>query len=299
MDWQLRIALIIAGCALVGYVYYDYAKKKRLQKENEKLKKQFNNIAETVDSAGFDHVGVGTPRPASVESDQISQLQTKESARPHPKVQGSTVEQFIDSSLGDSINPNASVADPISENQEKTSSPNVQREPTSPESESEESVILESAQANNADKSTNEPEKAMVLSLILQAPQGTKFKGKDFLPLFLSQGLRHGEMGIFHRRARAGKDPGPVLFSLANGIAPGTFEINNMENFETPALACFVTLPGPDDAQVAYNAMYKTCLLLQQELGGELLDESKSVYSKQTHNHRLDQIKDYSFKFGD
>ncbi len=290
MDWQLRIALIIAGCALVAYVYYDYSKKKRIQKENERLKKQFSSISETVDSAGFDHVGVGTPRPAAGDENKAeSKKVSSESGVSAKEVEGTTVEKFIEKSLErDDVADNFQTQSNTSSNEELVDKDNPRN-------------LQPSADAGiNDDKneSNETPEKAMVLSLLLQAPQGNHFKGRDFLPLFLSQGLRHGEMGIFHRRARAGKDPGPVLFSLANGIAPGTFDINNMENFETPALACFVTLPGPDDAQVAYNAMYKTCLLLQQELGGELLDETKSIYSKQTHNHRLDQIKDYSFKFG-
>jgi cell division protein ZipA len=296
MDWQLRIALIIAGCGLIGYVYYDYTKKKRLQKENEKLKKQFGNISDGVDSTGFDNVGVGTPRPASVddvakESNDRTHVFSSDT-NTNNTVKGKSVEAFIE---------NTKQASGINEHIEVEIKKPVFGEAI------EESLIKSQVSKVPADDSIQsqqdisdfpEPDKAMVFSLILQAPRGTQFKGRDFLPLLLSQGLRHGEMGIFHRRIRAGKDPGPVLFSLANGIAPGTFDIHNMENFETPALACFVTLPGPEDAQVAYNAMYKTCTLLQQELGGDLLDDSKSVYSEQTHNHRLDQIKDYSFKFG-
>ena len=283
MDWQLRIALIIAGCGLIGYIYYDYSKKKRIRKENEKLKEKFSSISDSVDSAGFDHVGVGTPRPATVEQRE-DKLDDKSNTHKN-SIEGISVENYIEQSLESNQLENES------ENKENS-------ETIEPKLNEIKAETSDSDRVNSEASSPEEPEKAMVLSLILQAPQGTVFKGKDFLPLFLSQGLRHGEMGIFHRRARAGKDPGPVLFSLANGIAPGTFDINNMENFSTPALACFVTLPGPEDAQVAYNAMYKTCCLLQQELGGDLLDETKSIYSKQTHNHRLDQIKDYSFKFG-
>ncbi len=283
MDWQLRIALIIAGCGLIGYIYYDYSKKKRIRKENEKLKEKFSSISDSVDSAGFDHVGVGTPRPASVE-EREDKLDDKSNTHKN-SIEGISVENYIEQSL------ESNQLEDESDNKENS-------ETIEPKLNEIKAETSDSDKVNSEASSPEEPEKAMVLSLILQAPQGTVYKGKDFLPLFLSQGLRHGEMGIFHRRARAGKDPGPVLFSLANGIAPGTFDINNMENFSTPALACFVTLPGPEDAQVAYNAMYKTCCLLQQELGGDLLDETKSIYSKQTHNHRLDQIKDYSFKFG-
>jgi len=284
MDWQLRIALLIAGCALIGYIYFDYSKKKKLNKENDKLKKQFDGITESVDSAGFDHAGVGVPRPAS----DINSLNDDGLAT---VLEGTSVESFINQR-----------SDEKQQRPEQQDTNNVIADVSDASGEGIEDVITGSADENNNGSSDVEPntsnEAAMVLSLILQAPDGTQFKGKDFLPLLLSQGLRHGEMGIFHRRMRTGNSPGPVLFSLANGIAPGTFDLSQLDVFETPALALFMTLPGPEDAQVAYNAMYTTCTLLQKEIGGDILDETKSVYSKQTHNHRLDQIKDYSFKIG-
>lgn len=267
MDWQIRIALAVVGLILVGYIFYDFSKKKKLQKENQKLKRQFGNISNQVDSAGFDLSGVGTARPVS--------------------------DELVDSVSSESMPSNGQpLGSYLAETQEAKK--NIVNEPKSgnkdffqPDKEDDNRV---NKQINDRDSQT-EPE--LVFSLILQASDGQTFKGKDFLPIFLSQGLRHGDMGIFHRHKSAGANPGPVLFSLANGIAPGTFSINNLETFVTPAFALFMTLPGPDDAQVAYDAMVKTIRLLKSELGGEVLDECKAMYSEQIHNHRLDAIQEY------
>ena len=271
MDWQIRIALAVVGLVLVGYIFYDFSKKKKLRTENQKLKRQFGNINNQVDSAGFDLSGVGTARPVS---DELTDGETDS---------GPALGQPIESYL-------AETQEASGQKIEKTtvSEPQLQNNDFF---ESDKQDDSHTDNRINDGESNIEPE--LVFSLILQASDGQSYKGKDFLPIFLSQGLRHGDMGIFHRHKSAGANPGPVLFSLANAIAPGIFSINNLEAFETPAFALFMTLPGPDDAQVAYDAMVKTIRLLKSELGGQILDESKAMYSEQIHNHRLDTIQEY------
>jgi len=246
MEWQMRIALIIGGFVLVGYIFFDFSKKRKIQKENDRLKRQFANVDDKTDRSGFDRDGVSKARPASEEELVIKNKNLEN---------------------GDDKKP------------------------------SEKSVASKATQdLFQEEKTAHLQQPQLVLSLLLKAPQGHSYKGKDFLPIFLSQGLRLGDMDIFHRHKSSGGNPGPVYFSLANGIAPGTFSMNNIESFETPVMALFMTLPGPEDAQVAYNAMVKTIKLLKAELGGEIIDETQSKYTEQTHNHRLDQIQEFNRK---
>lgn len=264
MDWQIRIAIILAGIVLIGYVVYDFSKKKKRRDENDKLKRKFELQVDQLDNSGFDLTGVGHARPASSEDTQNSEVDILVT---EPIIQ-------ID------INNNNPI-EAANDNNKST----------------DDTLADVSQQLNEEQHPPIVEQPKLVLSFILQAKQGHQFVGKDFLPIFLSQGLRHGEMGIFHRFTKAGPKTGPVLFSLANGIAPGTFEINNIDKFSTPALALFMTLPGPEDAQIAYNAMFNTIKLLKKELGGEILDESKQLYSEKTHNERLDQIQQYLGQF--
>jgi len=295
MDWQIRIALIISGILLVSYIIFDFNRKKKIKKENEKLKKRFSQLKDQVDGAGFDIDGVGKPRSTSVEKlsqETEPQEQLQENLQDQAEDELQISDGFLDKSfeeqkpqLPDYELPANPVHEPIEPVITDTSSDAAKA--TTPKND-----LFESN--SGSDSVVKEPE--LVLSLVLNADYGKTFTGKDFLPIFLSQGLRHGEMGIFHRYSKTGASPGKVLFSLANGIAPGTFDIDNIQNFQTPALALFVTLPGPDDAQIAYDAMYKTIKLLRNELGGDIFDETQSKYTEQTHNHRFDQIQEFNRK---
>lgn len=295
MDWQIRIAILIAAVALVGYIYWDFNKKQKTRKANERLKKQYSKLSNTVDHAGFDIDGVGQVRTAV---NQESSMDSEELST------GSSIDEFLhqndnheNSGVIDtqkeiqaerSTSKNTSVsANKIPKVKSKTDSNPIEKDISAPAGD------LFSDQKKVVDDTNQEPD--LVLTLILQAKPETYFSGKDILPLFLSQGLRHGDMGIFHRHQSKGANPGPVLFSLANAIAPGTINIDSIDSFQTPALALFMTLPGPEDPQIAYNAMVNTARLIIDELGGSILDETRSVYSEQIHNYRLDKIKEYSF----
>ncbi len=67
------------------------------------------------------------------------------------------------------------------------------------------------------------------------------FKGPALLQNILESGLRFGEMDIFHRHeSMAGH--GEVLFSMANAVKPGVFDLDDIDHFSTP---CGELLPWP------------------------------------------------------
>jgi len=55
-------------------------------------------------------------------------------------------------------------------------------------------------------------------------------------------------------------------------------------------------VPGPKDPMIAYEGMVKTIKLLKQELDGQILDETKSVFTEQTYHHQKDVLQDYLTK---
>ncbi len=236
MDWQIRIALIVFGVALVAYIYFDYAKKKKTQKENARLKKQFSKVSTGVDSSGFDSDGVGLARSKDGK----------------------------DGVLNNKIEPSIGNIEP-------------------------KIVNTSHSRIEEVDK-TKEFEQR-VYSLIIQAPKGSHYKGSDFMPLFLSQGLKFGEMNIFHRYKSVGKNPGKPIYSIANAVEPGTFDLNSIDSFRTPAFAIFSNFAGEKEFASHYGNLVKTADFFVKELGGSLLDESQQVYSKQAHNERLEEIK--------
>ena len=111
----------------------------------------------------------------------------------------------------------------------------------------------------------------------------------------MSNSMRYGDRSIFHRYAR--KDgTGRILFSLANGVEPGSFDINKMEDSVTPAISLFMSLPGPKEAQKAFTLMEETARQLALDLGAELKDENYSVLTQQTIEHYRQRIREFERK---
>ena len=98
-------------------------------------------------------------------------------------------------------------------------------------------------------------------------------------------------MSFFHRHEfEAGR--GAIQFSVANMMQPGVFDIDNMSDFNTPGLVFFLTLPGPEDMMKAFDYMLETAQAVARNLGGDVLDESRSVLTKQTLEHSRQLIRD-------
>ena len=130
-----------------------------------------------------------------------------------------------------------------------------------------------------------------VFMLNVVARQADGFRGADILHILLACDLRFGDMNFFHRHEfEAGR--GAIQFSVANMMQPGVFDIDNMADMNTPGLVFFLTLPGPEDMMKAFDYMLETARAVSRNLGGDVLDESRSVLTKQTMEHCRQQIRD-------
>jgi cell division protein ZipA len=128
-----------------------------------------------------------------------------------------------------------------------------------------------------------------MLNVVSRSPDG--FRGEDILHILLACDLRFGDMNFFHRHEfEAGR--GAIQFSIANMMQPGVFDIDNMADMATPGLVFFLTLPGPEDMMKAFDYMLETAQAVARNLGGDVLDESRSVLTRQTMDHCRQQIRD-------
>lgn len=154
------------------------------------------------------------------------------------------------------------------------------------------------AYANNGydedvDDDSNEPSEVLAINVL--ARQGRRFAGDELLQVLLSSGLRFGEMSIFHRHAN-GKN-GPVLFSVANALNPGTFDLNEISEFTTPGVCFFMTLPNvASNNMLVYEQMLATARHVQQSLDAELKDDNRSVMTAQTMEHYRQRIRDFELQ---
>lgn len=130
----------------------------------------------------------------------------------------------------------------------------------------------------------------IVLNVMTQPDQ--PFKGSDLLQILLACDVRYGKMNIFHRYENA-DGTGPVQFSIANLVEPGTFDLDEIDDFTTPGLLFFMNLPGPKNSVKAFDAMLETARCVVKNLGGELKDQTQSVATKQTLEHYKQRIRDF------
>lgn len=131
-----------------------------------------------------------------------------------------------------------------------------------------------------------------VVVMHLMAGEGKVFAGQPLLDALLAEGLRYGSMKIFHRHA-SDDGSGPVLYSVANSVNPGTFDLNDMDEFTTPGVSFFFAMEDVDDPAVAFELLLGAARQMATDLGGTLKDESRSVLTRQTEEHYRQRIADY------
>ena len=146
------------------------------------------------------------------------------------------------------------------------------------------------AQRITEEKDLPPVEEVLVISVISRDESG--FKGPALLQNILESGLRFGEMDIFHRHeSMAGN--GEVLFSMANAVKPGVFDLDDIDHFSTRAVSFFLGLPGPRHPKQAFDVMVAAARKLAHELNGELKDDQRSVMTAQTIEHYRQRIVEF------
>ena len=119
------------------------------------------------------------------------------------------------------------------------------------------------------------------LLIYLFAPQGEHFTGEALLAAMRAQGLKFGDMNIFHRLDPATRH---IRFSVANVVEPGCFDLAEISDFVSPA-GVFPATAGPDHPAEAVEDMIRIARAIADELGAVLKDEDMSVLTGQTAEH--------------
>ncbi|MFY1030113.1 cell division protein ZipA [Pseudomonas asiatica] len=175
---------------------------------------------------------------------------------------------------------------------------NLNAEPREPDlfADSDDDFAAENTRSNGAAPASSSvkelppAEEVLVISVISRDEGG--FKGPALLQNILESGLRFGEMDIFHRHeSMAGH--GEVLFSMANAVKPGVFDLDDIDHFSTRAVSFFLGLPGPRHPKQAFDVMVAAARKLAHELNGELKDDQRSVLTAQTIEHYRQRIVEF------
>jgi len=131
-----------------------------------------------------------------------------------------------------------------------------------------------------------------IVTLYIAARAGEKLRGPDIVVAAEKAGLVYGHMNVFHRLVEGHPERGPV-FSVANIMKPGSFDMATIQSLETPAIAFFLTLPAPIPALDAWETMLPTAERMAELLNGVLLDESRNALGRQRIAHLRDELRAY------
>ena len=129
-----------------------------------------------------------------------------------------------------------------------------------------------------------------IVTLYVAAQSGEVLRGADIVVAAEKAGLEFGDLGIFHRRVIGKPVDGPV-FSMANMVRPGHFDMARLDEVETPGVTLFMTLPGPLPALDAWEMLLPAAQRLAELLDARVLDEDRNALGRQRIAHMRDELR--------
>lgn len=317
---SLREWLVLIGVIVVVGVIIDGYRRMRLGRKRaseltfgiEEVKGYDESFSSELPNGGARRSGSDDEVPEGEPTLDIA------SSRPHREERASRHERiepdFDNMDFGSAIEPELDLSEPVTPMPEKPvaevkrtvaepapAADRVQAEPADKvvapvaEPAPESRAKTRSVARKDKEKLSDRPAIEEVVVINVLAKNNELFDGTRLLQSVLAAGMRFGDRSIFHRYSK--KDgSGRIQFSMANGVKPGTFDIENMDATETTVLSLFLCLPGPEEPLKAFSLMEETAQQLALDLGGELKDENMSVMTQQTLEHCRQRIRDFERK---
>ena len=132
-----------------------------------------------------------------------------------------------------------------------------------------------------------------VVVIWVVAKAGTSFEGQELVKALADNGLRYGNDALFRK---FDVDSGEELFSVVNGLEPGTFDLSDLEVLSTSRIVMLLSLVNATTGLAAFSEMLDAAQDISISLGGELRDENMGPMTGQTIEHYRQRISDYKRK---
>lgn len=290
MDFGLREWLIIIGLLVIAGILFDGWR--RMGGRSRIRFKLERNLPDLPEEEGSNEL-LGPPRVIAKHereepslSDDMPILPEDDDIRePHSKRQPEQVGLDLEE-------PVPVLLDPVDANRPTDDRPAGKAERKASGRKEKKAASAEPA----AGTPTKEPapvQEVLVINVVARDEEG--FAGSALHQSILESGLRHGDMDIFHRHESMSGN-GDVLFSMANALKPGVFDLDEMDSTRVRAVSFFMGLPGPRHPKQALDLMIAAARKLAHELGGDLKDEQRSVLTAQTIEHYRLRIAEFERK---
>lgn len=145
------------------------------------------------------------------------------------------------------------------------------------------------AAAPRVERPVPDEEVADVIVIWVMAKAGLAFDGQILLRTLVANELKYAG-NVFRKLDPNTRKP---MFTVANGVEPGTFDLSDMESLATPGVVLLLRLAGMGDPRAAFEEMLEVAQEVAVALGGELKDERKNDLSGQTIEHYRQRIRDF------
>ncbi|MCW8825238.1 MAG: hypothetical protein OQK78_02330 [Gammaproteobacteria bacterium] len=254
MDVELRITLLVIGALIiVGLIFADRLKRKnradspykRFSESEDFDLPSMSASHESPSHADLD--GLRMDDQAAIDSTDVASDDDENSAVASDVVTESSSQDFESTTEIKIEAVSQTVPDAIDEADESNS-----EQPLEVESEVEPEI---------------EEDPSLVLSLLVLAPKGEKFRGTQIKMALNEVGFVFGKMDIYHLL-----DGDETLVSVASVLEPGTFDPNEMGAIKIPGLVVFSQLPAARSGEEVYDTWYRTTKKLKAALSGRLTD---------------------------
>jgi len=193
----------------------------------------------------------------------------------------------------------ASVAEMSEEKQDYFSESLVDDEMPSIMINKEEEQSLDSL-ANNmritADDDKQKTEQDRLVIFYLVEKDGGMLSGASIVDALEKAGMRYGDMKIYHFHDAELPNSSQPVFSVANIVDPGYFDLVTMSQISTPGLAIFMNLPGPVKGPRAFDLMLSAIEELKSLLPLTVRDKSQEIVSKQSLMHIREELVEHDRK---
>ena len=131
-------------------------------------------------------------------------------------------------------------------------------------------------------------EELVVLNVISKT---SVFHGGDVLELFLRNGIKFGDMNIFHRIDPVTK---ASQYSIASLTEPGYFDLRTMDALQIKGLCLFMQLPGPGQPTKVFTDMLTVADKLARQLDAEVCDEQFNRLTRQSTEHYRQRVAEFT-----
>lgn len=126
----------------------------------------------------------------------------------------------------------------------------------------------------------------LVLS-VMTASNDDFFVGKDIRQVLEEEKLEFGDMDVFNFYIEDKQHP---IFSVASIIEPGIFNLESIDDYETPGLIIFTQLPGTIPGAEAFDILLNKSRTIAEKLGGQVCDDKRNRLTEQATTHYRDKI---------